>query len=723
MKQLIQNLKSGETKLVDVPVPRVRERALLIESRVSLISTGTERMLLEFGRSSFLEKARKQPERLKEVIKKIRTDGLLATLELVRAKLNEPIPLGYCNVGVVRDVGRNVEGFSPGDRVVSNGPHAEVVVAPQTLCAKIPDNVDNETAVFAVPASIALEGIRLLSPSLGEYIVVIGLGLIGQLAVQLLVASGCKVLGIDLSPDKVRLAEKFGAEGFLLEPGGSPVERALAFSKGRGVDGVLITAATKSNEPIEHAAQMCRKRGRIVLVGVTGMNIPRNLFYEKELTFQVSSSYGPGRYDPVYESGIDYPYGYVRWTAGRNFEAVLDLMAAGRIDVKPLITHRVPFEQAPEAYEILLRESPLGILLEYKGGVDLAAETVELRSKESRKPEEPVVGFIGVGNFAKLVLLPALASIRSLRLKTIASAGGLSGAISGRRFNFELATSDYQEVLDDTEINTVFIATRHNSHAKLAAEALRKGKNVFVEKPLSIDIQGLADVIRAHETASGKILMVGFNRRFSPFVHRIKQAVSMRSDPMCLSMTVNAGFIPSTHWIHDKEIGGGRIIGEACHFVDLFRFLIGYPIAEIYATSTRGHSQRDDDKATIVLKFEDGSIGVVNYFSNGNKAYPKERLEVFFEGKVIVLDNFRKLEGYGLKVKMRSLKQNKGHREEVREFIEAVKKGKPSPIPFDELVEVTLATLAAVKSMEEGRPVKLSEMMGELEKAISKDES
>jgi len=723
MKQLIQNLKSGDVTFIDVPVPRVRERALLVESLVSLISTGTERMLLEFGRSSLLEKARKQPERLKRVIKKIKTDGLFTTLELVKAKLSEPIPLGYCNVGVVREVGSNVVGFSSGDRVVSNGPHAELVVVPQTLCAKVPDNVDDEAAVFAVPASIALEGIRLLNPSLGEYVVVIGLGLIGQLAVQLLVASGCRVLGIDLNEEKARLAEEFGAECLVIKPGESPVERAFSFSKGRGVDGVLITAATRSNEPIEHAAQMCRKRGKIVLVGVTGMNVPRDLFYEKELTFKVSSSYGPGRYDPLYESGIDYPYGYVRWTAQRNFEAALEMMAQGLLDTEPLITHRIAFERAPEAYELLLKESPLGILLKYEGKVDLSAKTVEFKKREHREPEDPVIGFIGVGNFAKLVLLPALRKTSFARLKTIASAGGISGAISAKRFNFERATSDYQEVHDDPEINTIFIATRHSSHAELAAEALRKDKNVFVEKPLSTDIKGLVNVIRAHETATGKILMVGFNRRFSPFIRRIKQAVSMRSDPICLSMTVNAGFIPSTHWIHDEGIGGGRVIGEACHFIDLFRFLVGAPIAEVYAATTRRHSQRDDDKVAITLKFEDGSIGVVNYFANGNKAYPKERLEVFFEEKVIVLDNFRKLKGYGLKLEMKSLKQDKGHSEEVRKFIRAVKEGMPSPIPFDELVEVTLATLAVVKSMKEGEPVKMSKMREELERAISKSES
>ena len=723
MKGLCLELDKGKVTLIDMPPPAVKSRFLLIATKKSLISTGTERMLIEFGRGSLIEKVKKQPERLREVIRKIKTDGLAATLELVRAKLGEPIPLGYCNVGVVMEVGRGVEGFSKGDRVVSNGSHAEVVSVPQTLCAKIPNNVDDETAVFTVPASIALEGIRLLVPSLGEYIVVMGLGLIGQLAVQLLVASGCKVLGIDLSKDKVKLAEEFGAEGLVLNQGESPVERALSFSKGRGVDGVLITAATESNEPVEFAAQMCRKRGKIVLVGVTGTKIPRNLFYEKELTFQVSSSYGPGRYDPIYEDkGIDYPYGYVRWTARRNFEAVLEMMAEGRIDVKPLVSHGIPFDRAPEAYEVLLKEVPLGILLEYKGQPDLRQKTVELKYKVERGPEEPVVGFIGAGNFAKLVLLPALKDT-SARLKILASAGGVSGAISAKRFGFERATSDYEEVLKDPEINTVFIVTRHNSHAKLAALALRKSKNVFVEKPLSITLEGLADVVKAHREAGDKILMVGFNRRFSPFTMKIREAVSMRGDPLCLSMTVNAGFIPSTHWVHDEEVGGSRLLGEACHFIDLLRFLVGSPVLEVYAISTKGHSERDDDKVTITVKFKDGSIGVINYFSNGNKTYPKERLEVFYEGKVVVLDNFKRVKGYGLKMSMRSLKQDKGHKEEISSFIRAVKEGSPFLIPFDELVEVTLATFAAKKSMEEGRPVKIRELEEELQRMISGDAS
>lgn len=714
MRQLVQNLKTGEIELVEVPVPTVSSNTVLIKSKYSLISVGTERMLVEFGKASLLEKVKKQPERVKEVLQKIKTDGLLSTLDVVMSKLDEPLPLGYSNVGVIIDVGKNVEGISIGDRVVSNGSHAEVVSVSKNLVAKIPENVDDESAVFTVLGSIALEGIRLLNPTLGEYIAVVGLGLIGLLTVQLLIASGCKVLGIDIDKSRVKLAESFGAEGLLIEPGISPVEGALAFSKGRGVDGVIITASTKSNEPIEYSADMCRKRGRIVLVGVTRIDIPRDKFYKKELSFQVSCSYGPGRYDRLYEEkGIDYPFEYVRWTAKRNFEAVLEMMSMGKIDVKPLITHRFSFNDAVKAYDIVLKEKPLGIILEYNDKDYSFTNLVSISQRSSNyTPSNPCIGFLGVGNFAKTILLPVLKKANA-RLKIIASSGGISGVHAGKKFGFEFATSDYNKVLEDEEVNTVFIATRHNSHASLVVKALEKGKNVFVEKPLALNINELRNIISAYNE-SNKILMVGFNRRFSPFTKRIKEIISNRKDPLCINIIVNAGTIPKDSWIHDPEVGGGRIIGEACHFIDLSRFIVGSKITEVYAVTTKGHSGFDEDKMIINLKFEDGSIGVISYFANGNKTYPKERVEVFNEGRILVIDNFKSLIGYGIRCKLKSLKQDKGHEMEVKEFIDSISKGREAPIPFEELVEVTLASFSAVRSAILGIPIKLDDFYKEL---------
>jgi len=718
MRQLVQNLKTGEIELVEVPIPKVSSNSVLIKTTHSLISVGTEKMLVEFGKASLWDKAKSQPERVKEILQKIKTDGLLTTIDAVMARLDEPLPLGYSNVGIVIDIGKNVEEFSVGDRVVSNGSHSEIVNVSKNLVAKIPGNVDNETAVFTVLGSIALEGIRLLSPSLGEYIVVIGLGLIGQLTVQLLIAAGCKVLGMDIDENRVNLAKSFGAEGLVINSKNSPIEGALAFSKGKGVDGVIITASTQSNEPIEYSADMCRKRGRIVLIGVTKIDIPRDKFYKKELSFQVSCSYGPGRYDRIYEEkGIDYPFDYVRWTAKRNFEAVLDMMSMGKINVKPLITHRFSFDDAIKAYDILLKDKPLGIILQYGNDINEVnykdKKIVKLQNeKKGTHKNRACVGVLGIGNFAKMILLPALKKTNA-RLKYIASSGGVNSIFAGRKFGFEYTLSDYNKVLEDEEVNTIFITTRHASHAYLVIEGLKKGKNVFVEKPLALSINELKDIISAYKN-SDNILMVGFNRRFSPFVKKLKDILSYRKDPLCLNIVINAGMIPYDNWQYDPEVGGGRIVGEACHFIDLSRYIVGKKIDEIYAVTTKGHSGYDHDKMIINIKFEDGSIGVINYFANGNKVYPKERVEVFNEGKVLVIDNFRFLVGYGINIKLKSLKQNKGHEEEIKEFIRAVSDGDISPIPFDELIEVTLASFCAVESAKKGVPIKLIEYYKEI---------
>jgi len=716
MLQLLQNLRTGKIELLDVPVPQLRRSHLLIQTSRSLISTGTERMLLEFGKASLIEKARQQPERMKQVMQKVKTDGLIHTIKAVRARLDRPLALGYCNVGTVIDGNFSFKAlsFKKGDRVVSNGPHAEVVCVPVNLCARIPDNVDDETAVFTVPGAIALQGIRLLNPALGEYIVVIGLGLIGQLAIQLLISNGCNVLGVDIDKNKLETPEKFGANCLMAT--NDIVEKAISFSRGRGVDGVLICASTNSNKPIEQAAKMCRKRGRIVLIGVVGLNIPRDLFYKKELTFQVSCSYGPGRYDPQYEErGIDYPISYVRWTEQRNFEAVLDVMAREKINVRPLISHRIPFGQAEKAYDILLKENPLGIVLTYNEEVkkDQLVRLKDISIKTD--PQKPVVGLIGAGNFTRQILLPILRKIGA-KPKIIASSSGLSGTDLARKFGLEKSTTDVNNIFNDAEINTVFITTRHNTHARFVIDALKAKKHVYVEKPLCLNKDELKQIINIYvynsQNHNSQLLMVGFNRRFSPCTKRIKGLLLNRKEPLCMSMIVNAGFIPSDHWTQDPEVGGGRIIGEACHFIDLLRFIADSPIDTVHAISTSGHPSTDSDKMVIMLTFKDGSIGTVHYFANGSKEYPKEKLEIFCERKTILLNNFKSVRAYGFgkRANLRLWRQDKGHENEIKAFLSAIEEGKNAPIPFDEIINVTLATFAAVESARDGNPIKVIAM-------------
>ena len=703
MKQVLQNLKEGATVVADVPFPRARPGELLIQSRVSLVSAGTERMLVEFGRAGFIDKARQQPEKVKQVLHKVRTDGVLSTWEAVKSKLDQPLPLGYSNVGIVLEVGAGVEGFEVGDRVVSNGPHAEVVSVPKHLCAKIPDSVDDEQAVFTVIGAIGLQGIRLAQPTLGEVFVVIGLGLIGLATVQLLRANGCRVLGVDLDSTKVAIARKFGAETVNLAQGEDPVEAALRFSRGRGVDGVLITASTKSDQPVRQAAAMCRKRGRIVLVGVTGLNLERNEFYKKELSFQVSCSYGPGRYDPAYElHGQDYPVGYVRWTEQRNFEAVLDMLAAGTMDYRSLVSHRFPIERAHEAYQLLTTDEPyLGIILEYdrNGEVILKPEVVLRPAKSetvSKSPGNPVVGFIGAGNYAGRFLIPAFKQ-SGAQLDTIVTTGGVSGVHHGGKHGFRLASTDPAVVINSDRCNTVVIATRHDSHARYVCEALAAGKNVFVEKPLALtheEINAIEKTLQARRKAGvDPILMVGFNRRFSPHVKRMKALLDGVHEPKCLIMMVNAGAIPKEHWTQDRAIGGGRIVGEACHFIDLLRHLVGARIKRFSASRVGAVPGIDvvNDKSTITLEFEDGSMGTIHYFANGHPSFPKERLEVFCAGRVLQLDNFRRLRAMGWSGfrGMRTWRQDKGQMACVEAFITAIRKGESGPIPIEELLEVS----------------------------------
>lgn len=714
MKQVLQNLRSGQTIVEDVPAPMVGPGRVLIQTRASLISAGTERMLVEFGKSSLFAKARAQPDKVRQVLAKIKTEGLLPTLEAVFSRLDEPMPLGYCNAGVVLAVGDDIRDLAPGDRVVSNGPHAEIVAVPRNLCARIPDNVTDEQAAVTVLASIALQGVRLIGPTLGECIVVTGLGLIGLTAVQLLAANGCRVLGIDVNPDRLALARKFGAETVDLSAGADPLAAAVAFSNGVGVDGVLIAAASKSNDIMRQAAAMCRKRGRIVLVGVVGLELNRSDFYKKELIFQVSCSYGPGRYDVDYEDcGLDYPIGFVRWTEQRNFQAILQLLAAGRLDVAPLISERVEHAQAGDAYEKLTSDrDALGIILTYPQGPPPMERVIPLGPASSARPADRVViGMIGAGNFAKMSLLPAIKGL-PVTLKIIASAGGVTAAHTGRKFGFQQAASDYRAAIADPEINLVVILTRHNLHAKMVVEALRAGKHVAVEKPLCLNREQLAEVRDAFAKASAaggsRQLLVGFNRRFSPHAVRIKSLLAGRTQPLCMSMMVNAGVTPPESWTQDASVGGGRIIGEGCHWIDLMSFLAGSQIVRVVATcvgESPGLAVRDD-KMTVTLSFADGSIGTLHYFGNGHKEYPKETLELYSDGRILRLDNFRRLCGFGWRgfSKMNLWRMDKGYVGEFGSLVAAILAGGPPVMPFEQIDNVMQATFAAVESARSGQP-------------------
>jgi predicted dehydrogenase/threonine dehydrogenase-like Zn-dependent dehydrogenase len=702
MKQVLQDLKTGETLVAEVPCPHLPRGHVLVRSTRSLISTGTERMLVDFGKAGWIDKARQQPDKVRQVLDKIRTDGLLPTLEAVRNKLEQPMPMGYSNVGCVVAVGAGVENFAPGDRVVSNGRHAEMIAVPVNLCAKVPAGVSDEEAAFTVLGAIALQGIRLANPALGENVTVIGLGLIGLLAVQLLRAQGCRVLGTDFDPAKLALAARYGAEVVDLSTGADPVAVAQRFSRGRGMDAVLITAATDSNEPVRQAALMSRKRGRIVLVGVAGLELSRADFYEKELTFQVSCSYGPGRYDPNYEEkGNDYPVGFVRWTEQRNFEALLDMLADRRIDVSELVSHRFAIADAPRAYEVVTGEAPsLGILLEYPAdgtpAVAAAARTVELTAKTTGDARGAVVGFIGAGNYASAKLIPAFARAGA-KLHTIASGAGVSGWQAGRKYGFERVTTDMTEILRDPQISAAVIATRHDAHAAQVLAAREHGKHVFVEKPLCLTFDELAR-IEAAWAGEAPRLMVGFNRRFAPHVVRMAELLAGAPGPKSFVFTANAGAIPAGHWTQDPAVGGGRIVGEACHFIDLLRFLAGAPIV---AHSSVALDDTTRDTVTITLRFADGSIGAIHYFANGNKGFPKERLDVFASGRSLHLDNFRRLAGHGFAGfrRMTLWSQDKGQDACARAFVDSIARGGAAPIPVAEIFEVSRVSIEIARDL------------------------
>jgi predicted dehydrogenase/threonine dehydrogenase-like Zn-dependent dehydrogenase len=704
MKQLIQNLKTGATTLEEIPAPLVRKGSVLIRTTHSLVSLGTERMLVEFGKAGLIEKARQQPDKVKMVLDKIRSEGLLPTLEAVFNKLEQPLPLGYCNSGVVIEVGEGVTGVVAGDRVVSNGSHSEYVCMPQNLVAKIPDNVSSEEASFTVISAIGLHGIRLTNPTLGETVVVIGLGLIGLITAQMLKANGCKVIGVDVDQEKLTLASTLGIIPFHgLQ--GDVVKFVETETRGVGADAVLITASSKSNDIISQAARMSRKRGRIVLVGVIGLELSRAEFYEKELTFQVSCSYGPGRYDEDYEQhGRDYPLPFVRWTEKRNFEAILQAISVGQLQVKQLITEFVPLNEYNRIYSNIGKSRSIASILVYSQEDKIPARSVELKG-HLFKSHKGVIGVIGAGNFTKMTMLPALQKADAT-FKSIASANGITGTTLARKYGFAISTTDYREILSDPEIDLVMITTRHDLHASQVMEALRAGKHIFVEKPLALTQQQLVEIIDTYNKSRNLTINVGFNRRFSP--HSISAKKALGSGPMNIVTTMNAGFILANSWVHDLNIGGGRIIGEACHLIDLCSYFTGSEVVEVCMNAMSTSPALNTDNASILLKYADGSNAVINYFANGSKSYAKERVEIYSQERTVIIDNWTITRGYGFKG-FSSLKTSldKGHKNQFSSLITRVKQGGEPLIPFASLINTTRSSFAALQSLQERGWVKV----------------
>lgn len=711
MKQLLQNLRDGHTQVAEVPVPSVRPKSALVKTAASLVSAGTERALVDFAEKNLVEKARSRPDLVRQVIDKARREGIRPTIEAAFNRLDQPMVLGYSSAGTIVEVGEGLTGFQPGDRVACAGGgfavHAEYEVVPQNLMVKLPDEVSFEKAAFTTLGAIALHGFRLASPEVGERVAVIGLGLLGLLAVQIAQAAGCSVFGVDIDPQRVELAESLG---FQVVVRSNAESAGAAFSQGRGFDTVLICADTESDDPVELAGALARDRGIVVAVGAVGMTLPRKVYYEKELQFLISRSYGPGRYDAGYEEeGHDYPYGYVRWTEGRNMQAVADLMAAGHLNVERLISHRFPIDRATEAYELITgkkKEPFLGVLLTYPQDTEIPEKRrIELPVPAVQPVEgEPGLGVLGAGNYAGAVFLPVVERVGGVNRLGIATGTGLSARNAAEKFGFRYASSDEGEIFADEQVRIVAVLTRHQHHARQVVKGLGAGKHVFCEKPLAITPEGLEEVITAMRKPGAPLLTVGFNRRFAPFALRMKDFLRNLNEPLFAHYRVNAGFLPESHWLHDLRQGGGRLIGEGCHFVDFLTFLVGQPPVSVRAHALPNQGRYRDDNFTLTLTFPDGSIGTIDYLANGDKSFPKERVEVFCAGSVAVLDDFRSLElvrnGKRERVQAR-MGQDKGHRALWTAFLQAVKSGGEAPIPYEHLIGVTRATFAAVRSLQQ----------------------
>ena len=712
MKQLLQNMKNGKTTIEDVPVPTPRAGMALVRTAASLVSAGTERMVVEFAERSLVGKARSRPDLVKQVLDKARREGLVPTVAAAFDRLDQPMALGYSSAGTIIALGPDMHSFKTGQRVACAGGgfavHAEYNVVPRNLLTPLPKNVDFESAAFATLGAIAMHGFRLAEPQVGERVAVIGLGLLGLLMAQIASAAGCNVLGIDIDPRRIALASSLGLQA-VVRKNAEPTSQA--FTANRGFDAVLICADTSSNDPVELAAVIARDRARIVATGAVGLNIPRKIYYEKELSFINSRSYGPGRYDPAYEEGgSDYPIGYVRWTEGRNLASTVELMAKGKLNVQPLITHRFPIGQAATAYEVITgrkKESFLGVLLTYPEAPD-EPKTSRVEFAVQPRPSSTVkLGVLGAGLYANATLLPVIRGSRDFELVGIASAGGLHAQHSGKKFGFKYATSSDDEIVNDPDINTVAILTRHDSHAELVVKALKAGKNVFVEKPLAINSSQLLAISKQLKANSQSLLTVGFNRRFAPLTRELSAFYRDRTEPMHVHYRVNAGYIPLNHWTQDPALGGGRIIGEGCHFIDLITFLVGAPPMSVSAQALPDNGKYREDNVSMTFAFPDGSVGVVDYLANGDKSFPKERLELFCSGMIAVLDDFRALTTIrnGQRKQVKLAAQDKGWKNEMTAFAKAIREGGEPPIPYGQLIGVTRAAFAAVESIRLGSVV------------------
>ncbi|MDP1921623.1 MAG: bi-domain-containing oxidoreductase [Myxococcales bacterium] len=706
MKQVVQSIRTGTTTVRELPDPIAPPGGVVVASVCSLVSAGTERYVVELAKKSLLGKARERPDHVKRVLQKMKQEGLVTTAHQVFAKLDEPMPLGYSSAGVVLECGRGVSDLKPGDRVAIAAPHAGVVVAGHNLCAKIPEGVTFDQACYASVGAIALEGVRLAKVSLGERVLVIGLGLIGQIAVCLLKAQGCKVLGTDIDPKKLELAKSLGADAVGL---GSARQELAAFAGAAGVDAVVITAATQSNEPIEFAAEACRVKGRIVLVGVAGLNLPRPPFFMKELEFTVSSSMGPGRGDPSYEDkGVDYPIGHARWTAQRNMQAVLETIAEGKLPVDRLTTHRFPVERATEAYQLITSKEPvMGVVLSYPETTTPPRRRVELKSAPSSKGFG--ISMVGAGNFARLVMMPVLSRLGGFELRGLCSAKGLHAVFSGESMGFSFATTDLREILADDRTGAVLITTRHDLHAEMTIAALRAGKHVFVEKPLCIKPEELDAISACVDELGSKcpMLMVGFNRRFAPATEKLR-AHFRGLTPLSVDFRFAPGPIPASAWPQDGDIGGGRIVGEACHAIDTCTAIIGSPPVRVFAESVGpvGGVETTDDRVFITMRHENGGLSNISYQAGGDRAGPAERIEVFGGGRTGVVEEWDQVQLWkGGDVTRASGGKDKGHAEELKRFLDACRSGGSWPIPWGDLHSVTWASFAAVQCLRDGAPV------------------
>lgn len=715
MKQILQSFKTGEMWLAEVPAPLCKGRGAVVRTAASFVSAGTERMLAEFAKKGLVGKALQMPDQVKKVIRKMKTEGVFATLEKVQAKLDQPIPLGYSSAGVVVEAGRDC-GLNVGDRVACGGAgfanHAEFNYVPRNLIVKIPDGVNFEDASCATVGSIALQGVRQCEVNLGESVAVIGLGLMGILAVQMLKASGCRVVGFDPNPARCKLAEEMGCDRAVSD---NFTGECMAFSGGYGVDAVLITAATHSDEPVTVAAEICRKKGRVVATGLVGMNLPRDQYYKKEVDFRLSCSYGPGRYDPVYEEqGVDYPFGYVRWTEQRNMAAFLQLVAEGKVTPSKLVTHRFKFDDALDAYQVLLgirKEPYLGIVLEYgEDGSKPEAQSPKLERRVDFQPptsnlqlDSVGVSFIGCGNFAKAVLLPTLKKTAGCAFRGVSTATGMSATDTAKKYGFAFAATDQAEVLKDDGTNLVMVTTRHDMHAAQIAAALAAGKYVFSEKPLCISEEQLEHLVGLN---SGRRVMIGFNRRFSPHARLLKDYFAKRTLPLVMHYRVNAGSIPKDVWLQDPEVGGGRMVGEGCHFIDFMSYVCGAPVVKVQAMciQTANGAETPEDSISVNLLFADGSVGTLEYVALGDTTLPKEWCEIHGEGSTATMDNFCRTVCTG-KLGSRKLKgtQRKGFAEELAATVAAVKGGAEMPIPFEDILNVTKTTFAVLRAVRSGQ--------------------